>query len=145
MQGTTLLMPLPVVQRLFAAQGEIDSASLVLEPGVHAEALLPELYPHSPPGVIARLPATHTSMAEETLGSVEFGLQVASCLSLILATIIILNTFLMSVTERRSQIAVFRTIGAARTDCPLAARRSPHLQDAGTILGLLVGLGGAGC
>ena len=45
---------------------------------------------------------------------VEWGLSLASMFAVVLAFIIIVNTFLMKVSERRPQIAILRAVGATR-------------------------------
>lgn len=139
-----MFMPLRQAQSLFAARGKVDSIQLVLDASAKAETVQQALAARLPPGVAVRPPATRTRLAEETLESSEQALSLASAFSLLLATFIILNTFLMNVGERRRHLAILRAIGATRRQVGrLLFAESVVLGCAGTLLGLLAGIAGA--
>lgn len=97
-----------------------------------------------PTGLTVRRPAARTRLARETLVNAEHGLGFGSALTLVLAAFIILNTFLMNVGERRRQLAILRAIGATRGQIVrMLLYESLAMGIAGTVLGSLVGLGGA--
>ena len=67
-----------------------------------------------------------TQLMQETLMSSEQGLELTTIFSLLMAAFIILNTFLMNVSERRRHISIMRAIGATRTQITLGAPRRSH-------------------
>lgn len=143
-RGGTIFLPLKQAQQLFRIPGRVDSALLVLREDVDVKKLTAELQQKLPPGVEVREPATRTKMAEETLLTAEQGLNMAGELSLVLAMFIILNTFLMNVSERRRQFSILRAIGATRGQVVrLLLTEGALLGIVGTAIGILVGLAGA--
>ncbi|MBS0207589.1 MAG: ABC transporter permease [Planctomycetes bacterium] len=144
MRGGTVLLPLPLAQKMFGLGRKVDVLQLELDPHASAEQVIASLTPQLPAGVVIRKPAARTSLGEETLQSSEQGLSFAGGLALILSVFIILNTFMMSVTERRGQIAVMRAIGATRRQTMnLMLLEATTLGIVGSLLGLLFGLFGA--
>ena len=74
---------------------------------------------------------------------VEWGLSFASVFAGVLAFIIIANTFLMKISERRPQIAILRAVGATRRQIVgMMLREALLLGIVGTLLGCAVGLAG---
>ena len=74
---------------------------------------------------------------------VEWGLSFASVFAAVLAFIIIANTFLMKISERRPQIAILRAVGATRRQIVgMMLREALILGIVGTLLGCAVGLAG---
>ncbi|HWC91457.1 MAG TPA: FtsX-like permease family protein [Pirellulales bacterium] len=143
-QGASLFLPLSTAQQFFRRRGRVDNIQVVKRPGVGTEALLIEINRHLPPGVMAGQPAVRTEFADESLAKTERGLDLAAALSELLAVFIILNTFLMSVTERRPQLAMLRVVGATRGQLVrLLVGEGFILGLVGTILGLAAGVGGA--
>ncbi len=142
--GGLVMLPLSTAQRAFSARNEVDKIQIVLDDGVDAAAVLGRVHGQLPPGVRAAPPAAQTHLVEQTLKATQHGLLLATSFSLLLATFIILNTFLMNVTERRRQFALLRTIGATRGQVTrLVIGESLALGVAGTALGIVVGLAGA--
>ena len=143
-RGGAVFLPLKQAQRLFRIPGRIDTALLVVRDGVDIKKLAADIQRKLPEGVEVREPATRTKMAEETLLTAEQGLSMAGELSLVLAMFIILNTFLMNVSERRRQFSVLRAIGATRSQViRILLTEGALLGLVGTAIGILVGLGGA--
>ena len=78
------------------------------------------------------------------LQSIDNGLTFAYALMIVLAVFLILNTFLMNVSERRRPLAILRAIGATRGQLVgILLCEGLALGIAGTALGCLAGLGGA--
>jgi putative ABC transport system permease protein len=143
-QGASLFLPLPTAQRLYGRRGRVDSIQLVKRPGVGNDALLAEVRRRLPPGLTAHTPNVRTEFAAESLAKTERGLDMAATLSEVLAVFIILNTFLMSVTERRPQLAILRVVGATRGQLVrLLVGEGFVLGLVGTLLGLAAGIAGA--
>ena len=77
------------------------------------------------------------------LASLEQGLLLATVLAVALGICIVLNTFLMNVTERRRQLAILRALGATRRQLiRMLLLEGLVLGVLGTILGCLLGIGG---
>jgi putative ABC transport system permease protein len=86
-------------------------------------------------------PTASSPLMEHTLKSSEVGLELASLFALLLASFIILNTFLMNVSERRRQLAIMRAIGATRWQLGWALLgESLLLGVVGTLIGMAWGL-----
>src|SRR5262245_17564900 len=90
-----------------------------------------------PDEVQVHRPAASTQLMRETLASSEQGLELATLFSLLMAAFIILNTFLMNVSERRRQISIMRAIGATRTQVTMALLGEALILG---FLGILVGI-----
>jgi putative ABC transport system permease protein len=122
----------------------VDTIQIVLDDPADCASVLAAIGQQLPTGVRAGRPATQTQLVEQTLKATNHGLLLATCFSLLLATFIILNTFLMNVAERRRQLALLRTIGATRRQISrLLIGESLTMGAIGTVLGIAVGLGGA--
>jgi len=142
--GGMMLMPITQAQSLFAARGKLDAIQIVVHETAAVETVQQHIAAQVPQGLDVRPPVTHTQLAEETLAASEQGLLLASEFSLLLATFIILNTFLMNVGERRKHLAILRAIGATRRQIgKLLFAESFVLGVCGTLLGLLAGVAGA--
>jgi putative ABC transport system permease protein len=140
-QGGVLFMPLPAAQRRFAAAGELDRIQLVLAEGATVGEVQAELAGRLPPGVKVLPPATRSPLAAETMMALDNGLRLATGFSLLAAVFIIMNTFLMSVGQRRRQLAVLRAIGATRQQVSgLLLREAVLMGVVGTVGGLLAGM-----
>ncbi len=143
-QGGIVLMPLPVAQRLFNQRGRISVTSLVLEESADVSMVLDDLSHRLPATLLARKPPARSKLAEQTLLSIDQGLTFAYALMIVLAVFLVLNTFLMNVSERRRQLAILRAIGATRGQLVgILLGEGLLLGAAGTVVGCLVGWGGA--
>ena len=107
-------MPLDAAQYFQLAFKKIDSAQIMLKPGVDEEAARKEIEKVLPKGISVRKPESRSPLAEETSLSTQQGMRMARAFSLIVAVFIIANTFLINVTQRRKQLGVMRAIGATR-------------------------------
>jgi len=96
------MMGLPIYWRMW------ETFSVSVKTGAAAAAqVLPE-------GIRVEPPATHSAMAEETSMSTDQGMRMARGFSLLVAILIIANTFLINVTQRRKQMGIMRAIGATK-------------------------------
>jgi putative ABC transport system permease protein len=135
---------LKTAQRLFKSQNKIDMVHLVPADLAQSEQLLAGVSATLPEDLLARKPAARSQLSEETLQTPQQGLELASAISLVVAVFIILNTFLMNVSERRRQFAILRAIGATRGQIRrLLVAEGFLLGFIGTGLGMILGLGGA--
>lgn len=143
-QGATITLSLPTVQRLFGQRKSINNTSLVLDPTADVETVRQAIAAVLPPGVTVRMPTSRAQLGTETLATFDQGLTFAYTLTLVLATIVILNTFLMNVGERRRQLAILRALGTTRRQVMGMLLREGLLMGAvGTVAGLILGLAGA--
>lgn len=93
-------------------------------------------------GVQVHRPTGSTQLMQETLMSTEQGLTLTTAFSLLMAAFIILNTFLMNVSERRRQLSIMRAIGAKKGQITtMLLGESLLLGVVGTAIGLLFGVG----
>lgn len=140
-QAGLVLLPIDTTQSYFAAKGKIDSIQIVVDDQVEPDTVRTRIAPLLPSGVYVRPPAMHTQAMQETLYSSEKGLQMTTACTLLLAAFIILNTFLMNVSERRRQLSILRAIGATgRQVTRSVLRESLLLGSGGTLLGIGIGL-----
>lgn len=139
-----MFLHLANAQKLFKMPGKVDTVHLVPKDLGQSEKLLASVAKTLPPGLMARKPAARSQLSEETLQTPQQGLELASALSLMVAVFIILNTFLMNVSERRRQFAILRAIGATKGQVRrLLISEGLLLGFIGTGLGMILGLGGA--
>ena len=143
-QAGVLMIPLADAQRWFLRPGYVNTINLVLAEEVQPEQVQLLVKKLLPPGVLVRTPVARTKLATETTASLEQGLKFAYATTLALAMLMILNTFLMNVKERRRQLAVLRAVGATRGQIlGMLLREGLALGVVGTLLGCLAGLVGA--
>jgi putative ABC transport system permease protein len=88
-------------------------------------------------GVHVHRPTASTQLMQETLLSTEQGLTLTTYFSLLMAAFIILNTFLMNVSERRRQLSILRAIGAKKDDVSKMLLGEAIILG---VLGIIVGL-----
>ena len=119
---------------------KIDSAQIVLKPGVDEEAVQGNRKT-SARGITVRKPESRSPLAEETSLSTQQGMRMARAFSLVVAVFIIANTFLINVTQRRKQLGIMRAIGATRRQIAGMVFREAMLMGViGTILGSGLGV-----
>ena len=140
-QAGLVLITLPRAQHVFKATGKLDLLQVVARGGVDIDQLQETLQRAVGDELQVRPPSTNSQMIKETLNGSEQGLRLASLFSLLLAAFIILNTFLMNVSERRRQLAILRAIGATSRQIRTAiVGESLLLGTTGTIVGIVAGL-----
>jgi len=113
-KGGAMFVPLVFAQRYFGEPGKINTVDIVLAGGADENVVAERIRHILPPGLDVHPPASATQLAKGTTTEVEWGLSLASVFAVVLAFIIIVNTFLMNVSERRAQIAILRVVGATR-------------------------------
>jgi putative ABC transport system permease protein len=142
-KGGVVVLPLPLAQRYFTGRGNITTIDLVLEDGVDERTVTERVRAVLPQGLSVHSAAMRTQLAQETLASLEQGLLLATVLAVALGICIILNTFLMNVSERRRQLAILRAVGATRRQVVrMLLWEGLALGILGTVLGCLLGIGG---
>jgi putative ABC transport system permease protein len=149
-QAAMVFIPIDRAQYYFYPRGRtnlIDKIQVVTgDDDAEIERVRNAIVAHLPaePKLDARRPVGNTMLMEHTLKSSEQGLKLTSLFSLLLASFIILNTFLMNVGERRRHLAIMRAIGATRRQITLSLLgESLLLGVLGTLLGMAAGVGAA--
>jgi putative ABC transport system permease protein len=140
-QGLTMLIPLPAAQSFFRSFKKIDSAQIVLKPGVNEEQAKAEIQKHLPEGIKVRKPESRSALADETSLSTQMGMRLARAFSLVVAAFIIMNALLINVTQRRKQLGIMRAIGGTRRQIAgMVVREALLMGLVGTILGSGLGV-----
>jgi putative ABC transport system permease protein len=141
-----LVVPLAKAQGVLCPAGTVNMVSLVLSENANMEAVETAVKDKikAVEGTMVREPAKRTELARKTLGAAENGLATAFALSVVLATFVIVNTFLMNVSERRRQIAILRAVGTTRLQVvKILLVEALIMGVVGSIFGTALGLCGA--
>jgi putative ABC transport system permease protein len=142
--GAVTYMQLAAAQRLFGMAGRVSSIEVVLEDDQRRTDVAAALRAQLPAGTRVDEPAARAALGRDAILSSEQGMGASSMLSLIAGAFIVLNTFLLSVGERRRQLALLRALGTTRRQLTwLLLREALLLSGLGTLLGIAVGIGGA--
>jgi putative ABC transport system permease protein len=133
LQGSVLFVTLEALQEYTKSREMINFAHVVLESGVRKDLILEEIRRRLTGDIVLRSADVENAGRSVTMVAFQQGLLSCSALGLAASALLILNTFLMNVTERRRQIATLRLLGATRTQIMRLLLRE----------GLLLGLIGA--
>lgn len=143
--GVGLLMSLTGAQYAAKLPNKIHSAQLLLTPAAKEEQVRADIAARLPSGIHVAVPASRTSFAEETSLSVRQGMRTSRAFLLLAATLIIANTYLINVTQRRSEFGIMRAVGATRGQVTsMLCCEAILMGTVGAALGWLVGMIGAG-
>jgi putative ABC transport system permease protein len=142
-QVAMAFMPLDRAQYHFSPRKRnvVDRIQIVTAPNADPDKVLAEIAAILPEGVNVHRPAASTQLMQDTLRSTEQGLTLTTWFSLLMAAFIILNTFLMNVSERRRHLSIMRAIGAKKSQIGgMLLGESIILGVLGTLLGLVLGV-----
>lgn len=138
--GAVVYLPLEEAQRAFKLGTEVNGLQLVLAEDVEPETVREGVVGVLPPGVEVRTPGSRGDVALHLLEQNEQGLNSLSAVALVAAAFIIMNAFLMSLTERRRELALLRALGTTRRQLVRLVLREAFLVGGlGTLLGLALG------
>ncbi|MFN0059963.1 MAG: ABC transporter permease [Planctomycetota bacterium] len=139
--GSAVFLSLGTAQRCFGLAGQLTSLQLVLASDARADDVTARLRAVLPAGLSVQAPALRGAMSGSVLASLEQGLSLMSVVSLVAGGFVVLNSFLMSLNERRRQLAILRALGATRRQIVrLIQREALLLGGVGTVLGVVVGI-----
>ncbi len=139
--GAVAFMPLATAQRLFGLGGEVNAVHLLLADGADAREVAAGLRQRLPKGLRVQPPAERGALTQDILLYGQQGFGCLSIVSLVGGGFIIANAFLMSLGERRGQLAVLRALGATRGQVTrLVLREALALGLCGTALGVGAGV-----
>ncbi len=142
--GAVAIMPLITSQQLYRLDGKVNSLNLVLAQGADPDQVAQEVSKRLPPGLTVQVPAARAALAQETLVNTERMLAILSVVSLVAGAFVILNSFLMSIGERRRSLAILRSLGATRKQVTrLLFCEAMALGVIGTVVGIPLGLAAA--
>ena len=142
--GGLVYMSLGLAQSRFRARGRVDTVQLVLDESVDVDKIQAVVADRLPVGLTVRQPTMQSQLAQQTMLATDQGLQLATAFALVIAAFVIFNTFQMTVGERRRQLGILRAIGATRRQVRCTILREGLLMGlVGTVIGSLVGIGGA--
>jgi putative ABC transport system permease protein len=138
------LIPIDTAQAVlnsrYIPKDSIDRIQIVSQG--EPEQVQPGIAAILPADVEVHRPAGSTQLMSDTLRSSEQGLELTTIFMLLMAAFIILNTFLMNVSERRRHISIMRAIGATRSQIMLSLLGEAFVLGLiGTIVGCGTGLG----
>jgi putative ABC transport system permease protein len=141
--GATLaIFDLPTAQRLFDREGEFDFIYVKAEEDVTPNQLASRISTMLPEGYEAVTGETaakeQKDQVNEGLGFLRTGLLVFGFVALFVGAFIIFNTFNIVVTQRSREFALFRALGASRTQVMLSV-----LVEA-VVVGLVASIVGVG-
>ncbi len=142
-QGGMVLGRLDVLQRLFRARDQVDALQILLTPSTDPQQAIAAYSGVLPPELKVQVPSARSGLAEETLLLTQVSLNMASALSFTTAVFIVLSVFLMSVSERRRQLAMLHAVGATRRQIVgMISTEALLMGFLGTVLGIPLGVYG---
>jgi putative ABC transport system permease protein len=128
-------------RRMGVPKNAIDKIQIVTAPGVKVEEEESRIAALLPENVQVHRPSASTQLMQETMLSTEQGLTLTTLFTLLMAAFIILNTFLMNVSERRRHLSIMRAIGARRIEiATMLLKEAIILGIAGTVIGMGAGV-----
>lgn len=139
-ESASLFMSREAAGGLEQQAGDATSLLITLAPGADSDEVAAKIRPLLPAKLKVVNSSTSSDLSRPTEEIVNSGLNVAAGLSVVAAIFIVINTFQISIAERKRQLALLRIVGAT-----IGQVRSSIYQEAlllggvGTILG--VGLG----
>ena len=141
MENESVLFRLSDLQRATRSEGQIDQLRIQMAADGARDEVRQQLQARLPPGLAIRTPVTRTDLADATLRAADQGLKFAQAIALLMALFIIVNTFLISVTQRYRQWGLLRAVGATRGQVlRLVIAEALAIGVAGSLLGLAAGL-----
>jgi putative ABC transport system permease protein len=140
-RGGRLVVSLAGAQRLFALAGRVNSLQVRLADGADSTRVQAELTRRLPAGLVVQPPGTRGVLGHQTLLAAERGLTALSIVALAAAGGVVLNTFLLNLSERRRQLAILRALGATQGQVTrLLLREALLLGGLGTVTGCAAGV-----
>ena len=140
--GAVVFLPLDLARRAFGVPAQhVNALQIVLQESAHAATVRDTIRERLPAGHTVDEPLARGALGQEVLAGTEQGLAVLSLVSLVAGAFVILNTFLMSLHERRREFALLRTLGATRRQLTRwLLAEALLLGGLGTVVGLLAGV-----
>jgi putative ABC transport system permease protein len=144
---SVMLLPLEQAQQRLLKVRRSDSRErvtkilLVLEDGANESAVQDAVATKVGAGLTVHRPSTRNQMADETGLGVRQATNMALAFALLVAVFVIMNTFLMNVSERSKQLAILRAIGSTRWQIAwLIGREAVMIGLVGAVGGMALGV-----
>jgi hypothetical protein len=123
-ETASIFMPIADAARLGKAPGKATSLQVLLNAGLMLMNYRTAIQSTLQPPLVVNKPASAADMTRPTEAIINIGLNVAALLSVVAAVFIVINTFQISVTERRKQTALIRIVGATTDQVCVDVSRS---------------------
>lgn len=111
--NTVVVMDVAAAQELFHTTGRVDRIELRPRPGVGGDDLAALVRPLLPPGARLTRPETRSDATGRMVRALDFNLTALSGISLLVGAVLVATTLATSVVQRRSLIALLRSLGAS--------------------------------
>jgi len=133
--------PLATLQDTYPrARGKVSAALVIVKKGADVEQVRSQIRQVLPEEINVVLADKQSGQTQSTRVIVETGLALAALVSVLAMVFVILNTFLMTLSERRRNLAILRVLGAARGQIWwLLLREGLVLAIVGSLIGLMIG------
>ncbi|MCL0246688.1 FtsX-like permease family protein [Corynebacterium sp. CCM 8835] len=140
-----VLLPEDQFLPIYAPDGKVNSASIVLADGTDTNAVVEELRSEYPDYTIDNaqvLVERQTEELKKALSFINYFLWAFAAIALLVGTFIISNTFAMIVAERTREFALLRSIGASRSQITRSViGEAVVVGIIGSALGIVLGVG----
>ena len=134
------VMDIAGVQQQFDRIGRLTRIDLRLRPGVDRNAVIARLRRELPPGVAIAPPSTAASASSRLSRAYRVNLDVLALVALFTGAMLVFATQALSLTRRRPQFALLRTLGLSRRRLvALVVGEAAMLGIAGSVAGLAIG------
>ena len=134
------VMDIAGVQQQFDRIGRLTRIDLRLRPGVDRNAVIARLRRELPPGVAIAPPSTAASASSRLSRAYRVNLDVLALVALFTGAMLVFATQALSLTRRRPQFALLRTLGLSRRRLvALVVGEAALLGIAGSVAGLAIG------
>ncbi len=131
------VMDIAGAQVLFNQVGKLSRIDLRLRPGVNIESFRSDVLPLLPPGLALTTPQQRDEQSAAVSRAYRINLTVLSLVALFTGGFLVFSTQSLSVVRRRSQFALYRTLGVTQRELLRA------LLAEGAVLGTIGGATGA--
>jgi len=139
-----LIVDVALAQEMFGRQGRIDRIELVPRGGVSEAALAAATRDLLPPEVRVEAPAERGAESSRMVRALQFNLTALSGVSLFVGAVLVATTLATSVVQRRTVLAIARSLGASRSQLAVAVlAEALAIGVLGGTLGVAGGLLGA--
>jgi putative ABC transport system permease protein len=139
-----LIVDVALAQEMFGRQGRIDRIELVPRGGVSAATLAAAARELLPPEVRVEAPAERGAESSRMVRALQFNLTALSGVSLFVGAVLVATTLATSVVQRRTVLAIARSLGASRSQLAVAVlAEALAIGVLGGALGVAGGLLGA--
>lgn len=143
-ETAVIFLPLADASRLGRASGKATAIQVVTNPDAGVDEVVEQLKVTLPSDLSVDRTTSAADMSQSTESMVNFSLNATAALSLIAAVFIVINTFQISVAERRRQLALLRIVGATVEQIQMSMYlEALGFAAAGTGLGVILGIIGS--